>query len=100
MHPHPKDQVLLSKHHHLSKVIISNIRDKNAHIGREHTLCFMRNKFWIRACRDIIRKNFSNCLYPKKVNRRPKIMAHLPEEHLLMYDKPFSSTGVDYCDHL
>ena len=36
VHPDVKHQVILSRHHHLSKLIISDIHYKNAHIGREH----------------------------------------------------------------
>ena len=58
----------------------------------------MRNKYWIPTCRGIIRKIISNCLCCKRVNLRPKaqIMANLPKERLLIYGKPFASTGVDY----
>ena len=57
---------------------------KNAHIGREHTLCLLRKKYWIPAYCGIIRKILSNCFYCKRVNLRPKaqIMANLPQEHL------------------
>ena len=98
MHPDAKHHVVLSKHIHLSKLKISDIHYKNALIGRKHTLCLLRNKYWITACSDVIRKILSNCLYCKRVNLRPKtqIMANLPKERLLIYDKPFASTGVDY----
>ena len=68
------------------------------HIGREYALCLLRNKHWIPACCAIIRKILSKCLYCKRVNLKPKvqIMANLPEERLLIYNKPFASTAVDY----
>ena len=96
-HPDVKHQVILSSHHHLSKLIISDIHFKNAHIGREHTLYLLRNEYWIPACRGVIRKILSNCLYCKRVNLRPKaqIMANLPKDRLLVYGKPFASTGVE-----
>ena len=98
LHADAEHQVILSRHHHLSKLIISDIHYKNAHIGREHTLYLLRNKYWIPACCGIIRKILSNCLYCKRVNLRPKtqIMANLAKERLLVYDKPFVSTAVDY----
>ena len=97
-HPDVKHQVILSSHHHLSKLIISDIHFKNAHIGREHTLYLLRNEYWIPACRGVIRKILSNCRYCKRVNLRPKaqIMSNLPKDRLLVYDKIFASPGVDY----
>ena len=62
IHPDAKHQVILSRHHHLSKLIISDIHYKNVHIGKEHTLCLLRNKYWMPACRCVIRKILSNCL--------------------------------------
>ena len=96
--PDGKHQVILSRHHHLSKLIISDIHYKNAHIRREHALYLLRNKYWIPACRGVFRKILSNCLYCKRVNLKPKeqMMANLPKERLLIYYKPFASTGVDY----
>lgn len=56
----------------------------------------MRNKYWIPACRCIIRNIILDCFYCKGVDLRSKaqIMAKLPQEHLLINDKAFASTGV------
>ena len=54
--PDVKHQVILSRHLHLSKLIISHIHYKNEHIGREHTLRLLVNKYWIPASRGVIRK--------------------------------------------
>ena len=96
--PDVKHQVILSRHLHLSKLIISHIHYKNVHIGREHTLRLLINKYWILACRGVIRKILSNCFYCKRVNlrRKAQIMANLPKQRLLIYDKTFAATGADY----
>ena len=90
-HPDAKHQVILLRHHHLSKLIILDIHYKNMHIGREDILCLLRNKYCIPACHGVIRKILANCFYCKRVNLRPKsqIMANLPKVHLLIYGKPF-----------
>ena len=98
VHPDAKHQVILLRHHHLSKLIILDIHYKDVHIGREDILCLFRNKYCILACRGVIRKILANCFYCKRVNLRPKsqIMANLPKVRLLIYGKPFASTGVNY----
>ena len=66
VHPDAKHQVILSKHHHLSKLNISGIHYKNAHIGREHNLCLIR-KYWVPACCGVIRKFFQTVFTEKEL---------------------------------
>ena len=98
VHPDTKYQVILWRHDHLTKLIISDIHYKDALTGRENTLLLLRNKYWIPGCRGVIRKIISNCLYCKRVNLRPKaqIISNLAKWRLLIYDKPSASAGVDY----
>ena len=81
VYPDTKYKVILSRHDHLAKLIISDIHYKDAHIGREKTLLLLRNKYWIPGCRGGIRKIISNCLYCNRVYLRPKaqIIANLPK---------------------
>ena len=38
-----KHQIILSKSHYLAELIVKDIHEKNAHIGREHTLSLFKN---------------------------------------------------------
>ena len=42
-----KNQMIVSKSHHLSSLIIMDTHQHNFHIGREQTLCLLRNIYWI-----------------------------------------------------
>ena len=51
-----KNQIILSKDHYLSRLLIKEIHEQNAHVGREHTLSLLRKHFWIVACRGLIKR--------------------------------------------
>ena len=42
-----KNQVIISKLHPISKLVIKDCHEKCARIGREHTLALIRRKIWI-----------------------------------------------------
>ena len=50
------------------------------------------------ACRGIIEKLLRNYLYFKRLNIRPNVqlITNIHKETLLIHDKPFVSTGVNY----
>ena len=51
-----KNQIILSKSNYLPYLLIKEIHERNAYVGREHTLSLLRTDFWIVACRALIRK--------------------------------------------
>ena len=75
---------ILSKDHYLSRLLIKEINEQNAHVGREHALSLLRKHFWIVACRVLIKKVLSNCLYCRRQFVKPSAlcMRNLPKETL------------------
>ena len=57
-----KNQMIVSKSHHLSSLIIMDTHQHNFHIGREQTLYLLRNIYWIPSCRGLIRKTLNVCI--------------------------------------
>ena len=53
-----KHQIILSKYHHETQLILRNIHENNLHIGREHMLAISRQHYWIPSCRGLIRNIF------------------------------------------
>ena len=93
-----KHQVILSKDHPLTEIIMRNIHEDNNHIGREHTLAVSRKTYWVPSCRGMIKRVLSNCINCKKERAmpRPTLMGDVPKERVDIGSKPFSNTGVDY----
>ena len=70
----------------------------NFHIGREQTLCLLQNIYWIPSCRGLIRKILNECLYctQERINAKTTYMSDLPKDRMLIKEKPFTSTGIDF----
>ena len=95
-----KNQMTVSKLHHLSSLIIMDTHRHNFHIGREQTLCIFRNIYWIPSCRGLIRKILNEYLYCKRerIKAKTKFMSDLPKYRMLINEKPFTNTGVYFLD--
>ena len=96
------DQVILSKNHTVSKLIISHYHKPALHSGREQILASVRKKFWIPACRGLIKQVINSCPLCKFRSAKPQqlIMSNLPNDRLSVGGKPISKVGVDYFGQL
>ena len=93
-----KNQMIVSKSHHLSSLIIMDTHQHNFHIGREPTLCLLQNNYWMPSCRGLIRKILNECLNCKRerIKGKTTYMSDLPKDRMLINEKPFTSTGIDF----
>ena len=96
--PNFKHRILISKHHPIAKLLITDIYSNYTHCGREYNLCMLRQNCWIPANRGLIRKILSNCSFCKRQNAKPVLsqIENLSNICLQSHVKPFSNTGVDY----
>ena len=53
-----KNQIILSKDHYLSRLLIKEIHKQNAHVGKKHTLSLLRKHFWIAAVEDVPKRYY------------------------------------------
>ena len=61
-----KHPVLLPKKHHVTDLIVKKYHEELAHIGREHVLASIRQKFWIVKGCVAVRRVLRECLYCRK----------------------------------
>ena len=61
---------VLPKHHWVSQLLARHIHCDNGHIGQEHTLNLLRERFWICKARSLVRKiiNKSLCVEKAKLH--------------------------------
>ena len=92
------DQVILSKNHTVSKLIVSHYHKLTLHSGRKQLLASVREKFWIPACHGLIKQVINSSPLCKFRSAKPQqpIMSNLPNGRLSVGEKPFSKVGVDY----
>ncbi|XP_064637218.1 uncharacterized protein LOC135493659 [Lineus longissimus] len=90
--------MILSKHHHVSNLLIEHFHLATKHAGQEHVLAKMRESFWIPQARFAVRRILKKCIGCRKrlAQRMTQRMANLPDMRLIAYDPPFTRTGVDY----
>ena len=92
-----KHPILLPKSSHVTKLIIRDLHDSLAHVGRNHTLSALRENYWIVSGNSAVRNVIARCITCRKLRRMPSSqkMADLPLDRCSM-TAPFNSTGVDF----
>ena len=61
-----KYQILLTKEHFLSTLLVLDKHERNYHIGREQTLSLLRESVWIIKGKALVRKVIQNCGFCKQ----------------------------------
>ena len=94
--PYSKHQIIIPKNHPISKLIIWDIHSVG-HIGIEHVLANIRQKYWIIKVRPTIKSVLNQCLLCRRMFKRPsqQMMKGLPEDRLKTDEPPFTYTGTD-----
>ena len=89
--------LIIPKDHHVAALLITHIHKSCGHLGREHVLSRLREKFWIPQARVLTRSILSRCLTCKRLSSKPltQQMAPLPTSRSAAYEPPFTHTGMD-----
>lgn len=93
-----KQQAILPKDSHITKLALRHIHDITAHAGRNHMLAQLRQQFWVPGAIGAIRRFLFRCVICKRQHGAAgkQLMAELPTCRLLSDDPPFRRVGVDY----
>ena len=92
-----KHPVILPKFHHIVDLIVKEQHEMSGHMGREHVLSLVRQRYWIIAGRSAVRRVLGKCFTCKRNHARPATqrMADLPSCRLMNDHPPFTFVGVD-----
>ena len=93
-----KHQIILSKEHPISDLIIRHVHERNHHIGRNATISIIRQEYWITSGKSKVRQILSRCFFCRKESVKTKnpLMADLPSKRLEIGCHTFQNVGVDY----
>ncbi|GBM17688.1 hypothetical protein AVEN_168530-1 [Araneus ventricosus] len=93
-----KHPIILPSKGKLTEMIVRYYHEKYFHLGRQHLLFQVRQKYWPIHGRNVCRKIVHNCVVCFKVKPKEysQKMGNLPKERITP-DKVFSSTGIDLC---
>ncbi|TWW77724.1 hypothetical protein D4764_12G0011140 [Takifugu flavidus] len=61
-----KQQAILPKDSHITKLVLRHIHDITAHVGRNHMLAQLRQQFWIPGANGAIRRFLFRCVICKR----------------------------------
>ncbi|XP_068742045.1 uncharacterized protein [Montipora capricornis] len=92
-----RNPIILPKKSHVVDLIVRNCHEIFGHVGREHVLSLLREKFWLVGGRTTVRRVLNACFSCKKRNQLPMAqkMADLPPERVASQEPPFTYVGVD-----
>ena len=92
MHP-----VILPKKHHVVKLITKHYHHLSWHLGLEHTLSLIRQRYWIISARSTVRSILNECFSCRKrqAPTAQQKMADLPEDRVTPSKPLFTYTSVD-----
>jgi len=92
-----KHPVILPRNHHVVDLIVRHEHETNAHVGREHVLSLLREKYWIVRGRSTVRRILSKCVTCRRLTARcgEQRMEDLPSDRVTADKPPFTFVGVD-----
>ena len=93
-----KNPILLNRDDYLTVLIVKNEHKNIKHRGLKQTLTQIRNKYWIPAGRQYVKRIISSCTLCKFYNARPYDYPETPDlpKERVNSNVPFTATGVDY----
>ena len=92
-----RNPIILPKKSHVVDLIVRNCHEIFGHVGREHVLSLLREKFWLVKGRATVRRVLNVCFSCRKRNQLPMTqkMADLPHDRVASQEPPFTYVGVD-----
>lgn len=93
-----KHPMILPKHSHVSKLILSHIHTLVGHSGRGHMLSKLHQNYWLSGANSLARKVIKSCVFCRRQQARAgeQKMADLPLHRVTPDLPPFTQVGVDY----
>ena len=98
--PIPRDMkhpTILPGTHQVTKILIEHFHRKHGHVGPEHVLTLLRERFWIISARSSIRQVCHNCFFcrVRRAKEQFPFMADLPLFRAAIEEPAFCHCGVD-----
>ena len=92
-----KHPVILPKSHHVVDLIVRHMHEIHGHVGKEHVLSLIREKYWIIGGRLTVKRILRRCVVCRRIaaRRGEQKMADLPPDRITAENPPFTSVGVD-----
>ena len=92
-----KHPVILPRKSHVTTLLIRDVHRRMGHVGRNHVVAVLREKYWIVSSNSAVRSVIAKCVFCKRHHgaKGEQRMADLPKARVTEAP-PFTFTGVDY----
>ena len=92
-----KYPVILPRKNHVTVLLIRDVHQRLGHIGRNHVIAALREKYWIVSANSAVRSVIAKCVFCRRHHgcKNAQKMADLPTARVTAAP-PFTFTGVDY----
>ena len=92
-----KYPIIMPKDSHVTKLVVVHEHRRNGHVGPEHVLSSLRQRYWIVHGRSVVKGVIRRCFYcqVKRAKITYPFMANLPPSRVAYREPPFSNCGVD-----
>ncbi|XP_028412569.1 uncharacterized protein LOC114535461 [Dendronephthya gigantea] len=93
-----KHPIIIPSKHHIVGLFIRHYHEREGHSGVQAVLAAIQQDLWILQGRSRICYIIDQCIICRKKYEQPceQMMASLPTPRVTAFERPFSSTGVDY----
>ena len=83
---------------HLAELIARNSHRTTLHGGTNQVIAHIRQRFWIPACRNLVRRVIMNCVTCSRFTSRPTypLMGDLPKQRVDIPKRSFQDVGLDF----
>jgi hypothetical protein len=97
-----KFPILLPRNHHLTQLIVEDAHRETLHSGQNSTLTHLRQRYWIPAARQYIKKIIRRCVTCLKTTGKPYTIPDPPPLPTTRTNDspPFTITGVDFAGEI
>ena len=92
-----KHPTILPRNHPVTKMLLEWIHRKNGHVGPDHVMSILREKYWVTSVRSTINQIIYRCFFcrVRRTQRQYPMMADLPTCRAAIDESPFTHCGVD-----
>ena len=89
---------LVPQESHLADLIVRNSHRLTLHGGTNQVMAHIRQRFWIPACRNLVRKTLMNCVTCSRFTSKPSypLMGDLPKQRVDIPKRAFQDVGLDF----
>ena len=93
-----KYQRIIHQDSELARLTVRHAHLQTLHGGTTQTMAYIRTKFWIPSCRNLVRKLATNCVTCHRFSAQPNypLMGDLPRGRVDVPERAFLDVGLDF----